>query len=160
MTIKTLDPLITPVQNILDLIHHTYPLSIDVIDVTNYTFVASAKLDDPVHNSTLTVTSLPTAPTQGTRTQSYNRVDISRTRVQLIEGETVAGRVYTDLQLHEDPTEIIVVPHATDPLVSVVSAVDTSLLYTGTFEISLPVPDINTIIDGDPLDGFVAPPEV
>ena len=151
-----IDILKTSQQNILALVHYTFPRSTGVVNLTDFTYVTSATSGDPIYNSTLTVTSLETAQVTGDKVLKYNRVDISKEGPLLLPAGSVIvthlESIFGSLLASELTTSTL----AGELEGLVVTAKPTSSLYIGSFEITVEtsVFNVNTLLSGDELDGF------
>lgn len=152
---------ITPEDNILQLIHTTYPKSVSLIDTTNYTFEARAEGDLlSGHNSIVTITALPAADLTGIKELEFTRLAVDENPIDLPVGDGIETYtedlsfpyVLSEFTISETPLE--------NGIEYTLTANPTSLLYVGTHVVNVTFPDPETlddVITGDGLEGFDDP---
>lgn len=160
-----INEVLSPVENIVALIHHTYPASIGYIDETNYTFVARGIDPSEFGDTILTITALETANLTGTKEVEYYRhhIDLGEQSTSAPDIATYEaseefpllgeeGMEWTRTSVEENDGRIGTLYSYT--------ATEGSLLYTGEFSVFIAAPEPETVeevVDGESLDGFAEP---
>lgn len=146
------DPLKTAVQNMVALVHHTFPDTIDLVTENTVSFAATVRGDDPLKNSNVTITGT-TATLTGSKALSYNRVVVPSADVTLAAGSSIDEYI-TSAGLDFEVTHA---PHETKAFTHVVTVVSTSLTHVGSWEVYIPSSELEDWVTGTELNGFVEP---
>lgn len=156
-----IDNNLSAIENIVALIHHTYPNSVGHIDAENYTFTATEAEGLPFGNTNLVITALPSATLTGTKQVAYQRLDISDSELEFSTGDIAAYEAGQSFRLRGHSTEYERTEMEENDgrygMLYTYTANSNSLLYYGYFTVFIPTPQPETVedvVDGETLDGF------
>lgn len=156
---------LSPVENIVALIHHTYPASIGYIDETNYTFVASVIDPSEYGDTALTITALESASLTGKKEVDYYRYVIGKPEQSTSAPDIATYEASEEFTLLGEEgvdwtRESVEENDGRTGTLYTYTATDDSLLYFGYFNVFIaaagPV-TVEEIVDGESLDGFTVP---
>lgn len=155
---------LSPIENIVALIHYTYPKSVGYIDTVNYTFTATEAGDLPFGNTNLDITALPSATLTGTKRVTYQRIDIHAAELEFSAGTVADYEASEAFKLLAHPTEWerteSVESDGRQGMLYTYTAKVDSLLFTGYYRVFIPTPPPETVeevVDGESLDGLDQP---
>lgn len=155
----------SPIENIVALIHYTYPKAVGYIDTVNYTFEAASAGDLTFGNTYLHITALPSATLTGSKSVEYLRRSIDALEYEYTSGtiDTYEDSIEFPLLGNEDEEWTRTSVEESDARVGTLytyAATADSLLYTGEFTVFVAAAAPTTVeelIDGSTLDGFSEP---